>query len=125
MKYLVMECHPGYAVVLDDAGRFKKVANLNYEVGQTLDEVIKLIPAKKESFYQKKWVKTAIGAVACFLAVIGIWQTVGTPYGSVRMQINPDISMTVNRVDQVIDIVPMNADGEDLIADYEQNHHYK
>ena len=30
MKYLVMECHPAYAVVLDEEGRFLKVSNLNY-----------------------------------------------------------------------------------------------
>ena len=30
MKYLVMECHPGYAVVLDEQGVFRKVANLRY-----------------------------------------------------------------------------------------------
>ena len=36
MKYLVMECHPAYAVVLDEKGRFLKVANLNYEPGQTV-----------------------------------------------------------------------------------------
>lgn len=41
MKYLVMECHPGYAVVLDDEGRFWKVANMGYEVGETVDDVIK------------------------------------------------------------------------------------
>ena len=30
MSYLVMECHTSYAVVLDEQGRFLKVANLNY-----------------------------------------------------------------------------------------------
>ena len=28
MNYLVMECHPGYAVVLSEDGRFLKAANL-------------------------------------------------------------------------------------------------
>ena len=35
MKYLVMECGLSYAVVLDQEGRFLKVANLNYQIGQT------------------------------------------------------------------------------------------
>ena len=30
MKYLVMETHPAYAVVLDEEGRFLKAANLQY-----------------------------------------------------------------------------------------------
>ena len=40
MTYLVMECHPGYAVVFDQTGRFLKVANLNYQVGETVSFVI-------------------------------------------------------------------------------------
>ena len=46
MRYLVMECHPGYAVVLDGEGRFLKVANLHYTVGQTVTEVVMLAAAE-------------------------------------------------------------------------------
>ena len=42
MKYIVMECHIGYAVVLDEDGRFLKVANRNYQVGQTVTDVIEM-----------------------------------------------------------------------------------
>ena len=40
MMYLVMECHPAYAIVLDQAGRMIKVANMGYEAGQKVDHVI-------------------------------------------------------------------------------------
>lgn len=40
MKYIVMECHLSYAVVLDEYGRFLKVANLHYRTGQTVTHVI-------------------------------------------------------------------------------------
>lgn len=40
MEYLVMECGLSYAVVLDSEGRFLKVPNLGYEVGQTLNRVV-------------------------------------------------------------------------------------
>lgn len=40
MEYLVMECGLSYAVVLDSEGRFLKVPNLGYEVGQTLNSVV-------------------------------------------------------------------------------------
>ena len=33
MKYLVMESEPGYAIVLDEEGRFLRVANRGYAVG--------------------------------------------------------------------------------------------
>lgn len=36
MKYIVMECHFSYAVLLDENGRFLKAANRGYQVGQTV-----------------------------------------------------------------------------------------
>ena len=32
MKYLVMECHLSYAILLDEEGRFLPAANLNYQI---------------------------------------------------------------------------------------------
>ena len=40
MKYLVMETHPAYAVVLDNEGRFLKAANLHYQVGDTVERIV-------------------------------------------------------------------------------------
>lgn len=40
MNYLVMECHPGYAILLDEEGRFLKAANLHYKVGQTVRDPV-------------------------------------------------------------------------------------
>ena len=42
MKYLVMEVHPAYAIVLDEAGRFCKAANLHYQVGDTVQTIVEL-----------------------------------------------------------------------------------
>ena len=50
MTYLVMECHPGYAVVLDQTGRFLKVANLNYQVGETVSFVIECTAEEAVSY---------------------------------------------------------------------------
>ena len=44
-----MECGLSYAVVLDEAGRFLKAANLGYQVGQTLDHVL-LLEEKKTAY---------------------------------------------------------------------------
>ena len=40
MTYLVMECHPSYAIVLDNEGRMIKAANLGYQEGQVVGEII-------------------------------------------------------------------------------------
>lgn len=42
MKYIVMEVRPSYAIVLDENGSFRKAANLHYEVGQTVTEIIEM-----------------------------------------------------------------------------------
>lgn len=36
MKYIVMECHFSYTVLLDENGKFLKAANRGYQVGQTV-----------------------------------------------------------------------------------------
>ncbi len=122
MKYLVMECHVGYAIVLDSAGRFIKVANQNYRVGQT---VFAVVPMHHSDFAQSKrrsWRK--IGAAAASLAaclclmMLGAWQLIAAPYATVRMQINPDVQMTVNRLAYVIGVEGLNEDGTDLIKGY-------
>ena len=38
MKYVVMECHDGYAVLMDEGAGFVQAANLHYSVGQTVTD---------------------------------------------------------------------------------------
>ena len=66
MEYLVMECHESYAVVLDSRGRFLKVANLRYEVGQELDAVVELREPVREKVIPWKGL-TALAACTSFL----------------------------------------------------------
>lgn len=123
MKYMVMECHPGYAVVMDNAGRFLKVANLHYEVGQTVTSVLEMkntdaSSAAKIIHLRKMWIPVASIAACLCLVVFGGWRFLMSPYGSVRMQINPDVLMTVNRLDYVIRLDGLNDDGDDIIEGY-------
>jgi hypothetical protein len=123
MKYMVMECHPGYAVVMDNAGRFLKVANMHYEVGQTVTSVLKMKNADalnnaKTIHLRKMWVSIASIAACLCLVALGGWRFLMSPYGSVRMQINPDVQMIVNRLDYVIGLDGLNNDGDDLIENY-------
>ena len=41
MKYMVVECHLSYAVVLGEDGCFRKVANMRYEPGQMVTEILR------------------------------------------------------------------------------------
>ena len=121
MKYLVMECGLSYAIVLDEDGRFLKVPNLDYEVGQIVENIVQFPETEtieKRSFLKRN-IRRLTAAAACFcLVVIGSQQVLFSTYGTVRMQINPDVLLSVNRMDYVTDIDGLNADGEDLIEGY-------
>ncbi len=114
MTYLVMECHPAYAVVLDQAGRVIKVANMGYEVGQKVDHVIEqqhrpaLLPMRVVSMVAAACLCLAGlgggGYGACFL-----------PYGTVHLTINPDVRMYVSYMDRVVGLEGLNEDGDRLI----------
>lgn len=118
MKYMVVECHPGYAVVLDENGSFLKVANRKYEIGQMLTEVVPMqVPAKKKT---GRWVTGLAAMAACLVLVFGLFLPRGQqPYASVYVKINPEVRIDVDEQDMVVGLEGVNADGIDLIADYD------
>ena len=119
MNYLVMETHPAYAVVLDEEGRFLKAANLHYQVGDTVQEIVELQTPQKKPVSFWKPLSGLVGLAACFcLVFFGYYQPNFTPYGALRIQINPDVELTLSRTDRVLELKGLNADGEDLIAGY-------
>ena len=119
MKYLVMETHPAYAVVLDEDGRFLKAANLRYQVGDTVQDIVELRTPQKKVVPAWKPLSGLAAAAACLcLVFFGWYQPNYTAYGTLRIQINPDVEMTVSRTDRVLDLEGLNDDGEDLIEGY-------
>lgn len=110
MSYLVMECHPAYVIVLDDQGRFLKAANLHYEVGQTLEQVVLMEEKPKR---KRRWAPLAAAAACLCLMVLSGWRMM-TPVGTVRMQINPDVMISVNRWNYAVGLRGLNEDGEIL-----------
>ena len=117
MTYLVMECHYGYAIVLDTQGRYLKVANRNYLVGQQVTDVIPF-EAPKKQINTRRWAN--IGALAaCFCVVVSLWLVMLLPFGTVRLQINPDVLLTVNRLNFVIKAEGLNDDGKALLQGFD------
>ena len=112
MNYLVMEVHPAYAVVLDEEGRFLKAANLHYQVGDTVRDIVELrLPREKRPALWKPLSGVA-GLAACLCIVFfGYYQPNFVPYGALRIQINPDVELTLSRTDRVLELEGLNADG--------------
>lgn len=117
MKYLVMESEPGYAIVLDEEGRFLRVANQGYAVGETLTEVSEMAaPAAPKRRFSRYL--AAVAMVACLLfAALGVyeWQQ---PFASVYMTINPEVRIDVDRDEMVVGLDGVNDDGADLVSGY-------
>lgn len=128
MKYLVMECRSSYAIVLDEDGNFLRVANMGYEVGQTVERVIKEhIPDEKmeddgkkpADISKRRRLTRILATAACLcLVLIGTDQLLFAQYGTLRIQINPDVLVSVNRFHYVVGLEGMNEDGDALIEDY-------
>ena len=123
MKYLVMECRPAYAVVLGDDGTFLKVANMRYEVGQTVTDVSPLnLPEVTEQpkTNHKRLISSFAAMAACLALVItSIFFNGQMPYASVYMTINPEVRIDVSRRDVVVGVEGMNTDGAELLEGYD------
>lgn len=153
MKYLIMEVQLSYAVGLDEEGRFVKMPNMGYEVGQTVEDAVVFddpldletdaravdgaLPSSVDEHtslladapasasprrragraLRRRFAIFAAAASMFVFAVTGyaVWRT---PVGTVRMRINPAMSMSVNRFDRVVDLRGDNADGDNLIDGY-------
>lgn len=122
MKYIVVECHLSYAVVLDEEARFLKVANRQYEVGQTVTDVIEMQEASvndRPKGKNLKWMYGVVAAAACFLFISTTLLYMGQmTYATVYMTINPEVRIDVNRKDMVVGLEGINDDGKNLIEQY-------
>lgn len=123
MKYLVMECHAAYAVVLGEDGSFRKAANLHYQVGQTVTDITELqLPEVIEPPKRKRPWRSALTALAACLVLVFTALFFRMPYASVYLTINPQVRIDVNRQDMVIGVAGINPDGETLLSGYDHRH---
>ena len=115
-----METHLSYAVVMDEKGAFLKAANMGYEVGQRIDNAVILdVPGENtKRISYKKLLSIAVAAILCLsLFAFGAFQVTAKSIGSVRITINPDVMLEVNRLDRIITAKALNSDGELLLKD--------
>lgn len=121
MQYLVLETHPAYAVLLDEEGRFLKAANLHYTVGDRVTEIVELQPVPNGNAGRWKKSLASLSALAACLCLVffGYYQPNFSPYGTLRLQINPDVTLTLSENDRVVGLASGNQDGWDLIEGYD------
>lgn len=120
MRYLVMECHPSYAILLDEDGRLVKAANLHYQVGQTVEwpVIMREQETAKISRLPRKLGATVAAAACMMLLLLGYYQNYMAPYTAIALSINPSVLMELNKQGNVVDLEGLNEDGEDLLEGY-------
>ena len=122
MKYMVMECHTGYAVLLDEEGRFWKAADLHYEVGQTVENP--LLMKQPQPSGRRRITRlvssTVAAAAACLFLIFGFsyYQNYLRIYSSIYLSINPEVQMDLNRYGNVVRLTGTNEDGAKLLEGY-------
>ncbi|NMA06449.1 MAG: hypothetical protein GX928_01860 [Ruminococcaceae bacterium] len=120
MTYLIMKLYTAYAVALDNKGRFVKIANLRYKVGQKVTDVILLddrSASSKKSIIKQLTLFAAIAA-SFIIVVVSVWQLNFVTYGHINLKINPEVSMAVSRTRRVLQLEGLNSDGVALIEGY-------
>jgi len=112
MKATVVQIKDKYAVLLQEDGQFIKVNTMNLKVGDVLDR-------KEVDVYRKRKFGSMIAA-ALFAVLIGSGvYTYGATSYQVSLDVNPGITMDVNRFERVIALEAVNADGQAVLEGLE------
>lgn len=120
MKYLVMERHESYVIVLDEQGRFFKVANMDYTPGQTLTKIVPMADIKARKRKRR-------GFLALFLALaavvgVSIWFFLfsgffGAHQGSLvyRLQMGGELTVTCDGENNVTKLEGIDEEGKAIV----------
>lgn len=122
MKYIVMECHEGFAVLMDEESRFVNAANFHYKVGQTVTDPMLMQEGESEAKRITFHVSRFIAAAACIAVMI----TAGSLYYSRNLKPNStilissdaNIRMDLNKKGKVIDLRSEDLLGKEILKEY-------
>ncbi|ERK28263.1 anti-sigma-I factor RsgI family protein [Clostridium intestinale] len=111
MKGIVLEKKDGYAVLVDKQGKFHKVKDKNdIVVGSEYERSMFLRLNKGLVF------KVSALMIAGTLGIFG-YNAYAVPNAYVSLDINPSVELATNSFGTVIDVNPLNEDGEKLSED--------
>lgn len=119
MKYLVLETHIKYAIVLDEEGRFLRVVNNAYSVGQKIDKVTIYHDFKKARTSRQAWIQRISVVAACLvIALISYFQIFLRPVAAMRLSVNPAFRIEWNRLQKVTGVHAENAGAMIILENY-------
>lgn len=127
MKYLVMECHKAYAVLMDEDSRFVNAANMHYEVGQVVTDPILMESDKPTPVMSKKFIIRTIAAAAC-IAIVSLAgmhffiKAPEEPHTVIFVSAAADIKMELDGKGSVISITSDTEKGKEIIKKFKETH---
>ncbi len=119
MKYLILECTENDAIALDDEGRFLRVVNNDYQVGQKVERVI-LSPAGRRQPSRVVYFARSLSAVAAslLLAFFIYYLIALRPVSTINLKINPAVTIKLNSRHKVVSLLAENQDAKNITAGY-------
>lgn len=123
MKYIVMECHDAYAVLMDEASCFVKAANLHYTVGQTVTEPVLMEESSKKAA-SPVIIMRRVGALAACAALVaaGGYQYYAKNLKAssvVTIETETKFSMGINSKGEVVYLTSEGDSGADILEDFD------
>lgn len=125
MTYMVMEVHTSYCIVMDEAGRFIKAANMNFEIGQTIERIEALVRPRPKRKNITRVITITSSIAACLVIALAFSLTLFTPpssltpYAAVYLSINPEVRLDVTKDGQVSGATGLNEDAKTLLNGYD------
>lgn len=109
MKAVIVDVNENDAVALRDDGRFEKIKNKNYTIGQELTIQPQVIRFPKQA-------AIAVSAAVVIAACGGMGSyTWSNPISYVSLDINPSIAYSLNEFNRVIAVDGMNDEGAAIV----------
>lgn len=115
MRYIVMERHESYVIVLDENGRFYKAANMDYSPGQTLTKVVPMKDIKANKRKRRGLIVLLIALLA--VVVTGIWFLLFSESESLnvfRFYMGGEVEVTCDSENNVTGLEGLDTEGNNI-----------
>ena len=109
----IVEVRGRRAAALTGDGRFVRIKNEGFSVGQT----VQLRGAREFSRQRARFTALASVAAGFLLLLFGGFASYQAPYGVVSVDVNPSVEFTINLYDRVIGVTGVNTDGQALLGE--------
>ena len=109
MKAVIVDLNGNDAVALRDDGRFEKIKNKNYSIGQEIT-----LQAQTIRFPKQAAIAASVAIVIAACSGMGTY-TWSNPISYVSLDINPSIAYSLNEFNRVITVSGMNEEGAAVV----------